>query len=424
MVSHGLPIPPPNEATDFEHLCLELFKRSWNDGQAQLFGVRGQNQSGIDIVGRPDSGLEVYAVQCKVRSKRLKFSDVLSDIARADQMQPRLSHLIFATTARRDASLQSQVLALTLERSAQGKYPISIMAWDDLTTLLAMHIDIARLHFPIYFDKVRSEGNGPVDFNVRAANSQRSERLRMLVSMLNGGFHSDRLTVSEIAEQLGIEKITELDDYFSGVDEPPIELLKKIGDLFCINAEWIVHGKGSPFYHSEPFFPDAHQSLPLIRSSRPEEVIFVRCSSDRGECVIVLKYNDWKFHRLNTYCHVSAHVGGTGSAQLLSLFNLIRELSKPQSNVFCVGETLNPIEFDELLNGEIPPGSVLGKRGSRMPWWDALLDIEYKYATPTHYLDLYGASLVDAHRVIREQIAKTAEWAGDAEAISLSWRHE
>ncbi|WP_174999148.1 restriction endonuclease [Rugamonas aquatica] len=408
MASHGLPIPPPNEATDFEHLCLELFKRSWNDSQAQLYGVKGQNQSGIDIVGRPNSGLEVHAVQCKVRSKRLAFSEVLSDIARADQMQPRLSHLVFATTARRDASLQSQVLALTLERSAQGKYPISIMAWDDLTALLAMHIDIARLHFPIYFDNVRTEGDGLVNVNVRAANSQRSERLRMLVSKLNGN-HSDCLTVSEIAELLGIEKITELDDYFSGADEPSIELLKKIGDLFCINAEWIVHGKGSPFYHSEPFFPEAYQALPLIRSSTPEEVIFVRCGSEQGECVIVLKYNDWKFHRLNTYCHVSAHVGGTGSAQLLSLYNLIRELSKPHSNMYCVGETLNPREFDELLNGEVAPGSVLGKRGSRMPWWDALLDIEYKHATATHYLDLYGAALVDAHRVIREQIVKTTK---------------
>lgn len=411
MTSRGLSLPAPDDAAAFEQLCVELFKRVWNDHHAQPLGVSGQDQKGIDIVGRPAGGLQVAAVQCKVRSKRLAFSDVLADVEKADQMHPPLNELTFATTARRDAALQCQVLALTLERASHGKFPISIMGWDDLCILLATHLDVARPHFPVYFNNGEAEREYKVAPSTKAVNSKRSERLRTFLALVNDRSHAEDLTISEIAEQLGLERITELDDYFSGADEPPIELLKRIADLYCISSEWIVHGKGSPFYHSEPFFLEAHESLALIRESAPEEIIFVRSASEFGECVIVLKYNEWKYHRLNSYCHVSAHVGGTGSAQLLSIFNLITDLSKPTRSAYCVGQTLSAEEFENLVNGEVFPGAILEKRRFKSLWWDALLDIEYEHSTASKYADLYGVALVDAHRVIRKQIAKTAAWA-------------
>ena len=388
MTLHLLHVPAPVQTQDFEHLCLALFKRLWNDDHAQLFGVSGQKQSGIDIVGLPKGGTEVHAVQCKVRagpSGRLAFSDVVDDVARADQMQSSLDRLIFATTARRDANLQGQILALTRERLAQGKFPVIVMAWEDLSALLAAHKDIARLHFPDFFVDERLQSHGESGLRDKTADSPRSARLRVLLNLLNDGCGADRLTISEIAEQLQLEKVSHLEGYFSGVDEPPIEMLKELADLFCVNSEWLLHGKGVPFYHLEPFFSEAHESLPLIRSTDPEQVFFVRSSSENGECVVVLKYNDWKYHCLSIRCHVSAHVGATGSSQLLSLFSLIEELSKPAPYFHCVGETLKPAEFDKLQNGEYFPGSILRKRGSGSPWWDALLDIHYKHSTHHPY---------------------------------------
>lgn len=411
MTLHLLPIPAPVQAQDFEHLCLALFKRLWNDDHAQLFGVSGQNQSGIDIVGRPNGGTEVHAVQCKVRagpSGRLAFSDVIDDVGRADKMQSSLDRLIVATTARRDANLQVQILALTRERVAEGKFPVIVMAWEDLSALLAAHKDIARRHFPDFFVNERHQPHDESGLRNKAPTSQRSARLRVLFNLLNDGCGTDGLTISEIAEQLQLEKVSHLENYFSGVDEPPIALLKELADLFCVNFEWLLHGKGAPFYHLEPFFFEAQESLSLIRSTEPEQVFFVRSSSEHGECVVVLKYNDWKYHCLSILCHVSAHVGATGSSQLLSLFRLIDELSKPSTHLHCVGETLKPDEFDKLLNGEYFPGSILGRRDSRSLWWDALLDIDYKHFTEQRYQEWYGKALVDAHRVIREQKAKVA----------------
>ncbi|CAN7551518.1 restriction endonuclease [Duganella sp. LjRoot269] len=411
MTIHQLPIPAPTQSHDFEYVCLALFRRYWNDDTAQLYGVPGQKQSGIDIVGRPGGGTELHAVQCKVRAgptRRLTYAEVLDEVVKADQMPTPLHHLIVATTARRDANLQGQVLALTQKRVAERKFPVTIMGWDDLSALLAEHKDIAQHYFPDFFIDDRLVAQASPESKGYASSNQRSARLRRLLSMLNDDSGSEELTISEIAEQLGLEKISHLEDYFSGADEPPIAVLKQMADLFCINLEWLLHGKGQPFYHSDPFFPEAYEAIELIRSTNPERIFFVRSSSDHGECLIVLQYGDWRYLHLNTFCHVSAHVGGEGRAQLLSLFNLIEELWGANPRFHCIGQTLEPAEFDKLLDGEYFPGSILGKPRSGSPWWDALRDIDYKNSTKSKYQDWYGTALIDAHRIIREQKAKMA----------------
>lgn len=406
--------PAPDDARVFEHLCLALFKRVWKDERTQQLGVSGQNQGGIDIWGRPDRGIDVHAVQCKVRAGstgRLAYSDVVKDLAKADQMQPSLNDLIFATTARRDAKLQAQVLKLTQERLKQGRFPVTVLGWEDLLGLLAEHRDIAEVHFAQYFQDKRRSHFDDVENNSGIGGSQRSARLRTFQTLVNEGKHENRLEISEMAEHLGMQTVSRLEDYFTGRDEPPIELLKQLALLYCVNFDWLLHGKGEPFYHSEPFFFEAQESLLLIRTTKPEQIFFVRSSSKRGECIVVLRYNDWRYHCLNSRCQVSSHVGAAGSSQLLSLFTLIEQVSKSDLNIHCVGETLEPAEFTKLLEGECFPGAILGKRRAGSPWWDALLDLNYKYSTKRQYKELYGSALVDAHTVIREQIAKVAAYS-------------
>jgi hypothetical protein len=42
---------PPNDATAFESLCLDLWKDIWQNSGAQKNGRRGQKQDGVDIFG-------------------------------------------------------------------------------------------------------------------------------------------------------------------------------------------------------------------------------------------------------------------------------------------------------------------------------------------------------------------------------------
>ena len=146
------PLPKPDQKDLFESLCVELFRRIWDDEYAQLRGVSGQAQDGIDILGKARSGTERVAAQCKVRSKgKLSFNDIVADLEKADNFHPQLHRIIFATTAGRDATLQGRVFALSEERLACGKFPVVVMAWEDLCEQLHKYPEIAKCFYPDYF---------------------------------------------------------------------------------------------------------------------------------------------------------------------------------------------------------------------------------------------------------------------------------
>ncbi len=63
-------IPQPGNWQDFQRLCLDLWKRIWDDPGAQINGRPGQMQDGIDIFGRPDQGSSYEGVQCKGKDGR------------------------------------------------------------------------------------------------------------------------------------------------------------------------------------------------------------------------------------------------------------------------------------------------------------------------------------------------------------------
>ncbi len=60
---------PLKDEVSFEEMCLDLWKRKFNDPHTQLNGRRGQRQHGVDIFGRRSSSLEWVGIQCKVKTK-------------------------------------------------------------------------------------------------------------------------------------------------------------------------------------------------------------------------------------------------------------------------------------------------------------------------------------------------------------------
>ena len=105
-------IAPPKEWGTFEDLCHALFKQVWEDPLAQKNGRRGQAQCGVDIFGSLNGGSESYwGVQCKGKDSnygsKAEWSEVLTEIAKAEKFSPKLDKWIFATTAPADATLQN-----------------------------------------------------------------------------------------------------------------------------------------------------------------------------------------------------------------------------------------------------------------------------------------------------------------------------
>ena len=98
-------LPPVQSPEDFESLCLDLFREIWEDPNAQKVGRSGQEQKGVDVVGR-HAGRQV-GVQCKqkdaLQGKRLTVAVLTEEVAKAKEFEPALDSFILATSSPRDA---------------------------------------------------------------------------------------------------------------------------------------------------------------------------------------------------------------------------------------------------------------------------------------------------------------------------------
>jgi hypothetical protein len=142
--------PKPKDAYEFEDIVWDIFKRKWNDPQAQRYGSSGQKQQGVDVYGQPQEYVGgTVGVQCK-RYDKLDRKVIYEEITKAEEFRPPLAHYIIATTMSRDSDLQVAIRLINQERKYQNKFTVEIQFWEDLTKELAKdeNQDLLRKHFP------------------------------------------------------------------------------------------------------------------------------------------------------------------------------------------------------------------------------------------------------------------------------------
>jgi hypothetical protein len=125
-------IAPPKEWGTFEDLCHALFKRLWRDPLTQKNGRKGQAQRGVDIFGSPGGDRRHYwGAQCKGKDgnyrSKVRWAEVLVEIAKADKFAPPLDKWILATTSPSDAALQAA--ARELSRAARQRAYSPSTSW-------------------------------------------------------------------------------------------------------------------------------------------------------------------------------------------------------------------------------------------------------------------------------------------------------
>jgi hypothetical protein len=408
-------IPPPKLAQEFEFLCLDLYRVLWGDADAQLNGRSGQAQRGVDIFGKPRDSHGYYAVQCKVKDRgtgaKLTLKEITAEIAAAEKFTPRLSQLIFATTAVRDVVIQEAVRQLSEARLADGKFAVSVVAWEDLLHYLDQYPDVAAKYYPF----IRSVPQDATDERSRIEprtttlgsptdhpTSELSARLSQAIALINEGAVEPRLPLSRIAEALGFNKLSTVGRLVDGRDEPTLQFLRSFSELFGVSYGWLLHGENQPFYRAEPMIFGPMEAIALIDTTSPREIIFVRSQAARGECTLILKYNEWHYHTLPHAWHVSSEVGGTGTGHLVELCNLIL-LLKGRNTLSCSGQVLAPKEFERLVEGELFPGAALERHHHDGDWWYALPDFDHKFPSAPNYRQWYGQSFLDAQSILRRE---------------------
>lgn len=222
-------LPLPKSWDEFEDIILDLYKRIWDDPNAERNGRSGQGQNGVDVYGVSKRLGGYVGVQCKrYAAGRLKKADILKEVRKAERFKPPLREFVIATTEQRDSMLQEAVRVIDAEHIAKGGFTVHIVFWEDICSNLT-NPENSDVLFKYYVEWIRlfekylpsSQRLVQVSGELEAIQLQlRGERERSLQGELNelrqrvnsGYSESARASVLELAEKAdGILAESELD---------------------------------------------------------------------------------------------------------------------------------------------------------------------------------------------------------------------
>jgi tetratricopeptide (TPR) repeat protein len=146
-------IPKPRDWPLFQRYCVVLFQAELNDPNALEYGRPGQEQQGIDIIGKRDGDIARYVgVQCRRIVKPLKYEKILSDCRAALAIKAELKEIIFATTAPDDKNATDAAVEVEKVLAREG-HTISVVVygWEALQNKIAMHPRAHRVFHPAAF---------------------------------------------------------------------------------------------------------------------------------------------------------------------------------------------------------------------------------------------------------------------------------
>ena len=144
--------PPPKNDKEFEEMVRDIFAVHWNDPNTKVFGRSGQKQRGVDVYGRPNQQDTWFGIQCKVRKTgKLPRKTLENEIELARSFRHKLHTYIFVTTHERDTKLQEIVEELDEVEASNGGFRVQIKFWEDVCSLLAENINVARKYYSEYF---------------------------------------------------------------------------------------------------------------------------------------------------------------------------------------------------------------------------------------------------------------------------------
>lgn len=129
---------------DFEKLCKKLWGEVWQCSDIiQRNGRLGQEQHGVDVYGKPKGENGYYGIQCKGKddytNSQLTEAEIVREISKAQSFEPKLKRLIFATTANKDAKIESFIRLKNLESINSGSFEIYLSSWEDIVDLLEQY---------------------------------------------------------------------------------------------------------------------------------------------------------------------------------------------------------------------------------------------------------------------------------------------
>ncbi|HEV7317457.1 MAG TPA: hypothetical protein VGO04_02450 [Ensifer sp.] len=133
----------------FQDFCLRLVRHYWQDDYAEAFGRSGQNQRGVDIVGRDNRNRYSHAgMQCKASEtddpRQLNTVELDAEVEKAKKYRPSLDILIVAYAGERDVALQQRAQEISADHARDGLFRVVVWSWPDIVSRAQNYPDVAR----------------------------------------------------------------------------------------------------------------------------------------------------------------------------------------------------------------------------------------------------------------------------------------
>jgi tetratricopeptide (TPR) repeat protein len=137
--------PQPDNERTFEKFCLKFLQRHWNNAHLELYGKRGEAQSGIDIIDMSFSDGPFRAGQCKHHeaNKTIPPSEIEAEVQAALEFDPPIDHFAILTTARASTQAQNAIIRINREHKQKHiKMFVELFYWEKIEDLLDEYPDV------------------------------------------------------------------------------------------------------------------------------------------------------------------------------------------------------------------------------------------------------------------------------------------
>ncbi|MBW4091960.1 MAG: tetratricopeptide repeat protein [Proteobacteria bacterium] len=157
---HTSQIAAPKYWEQFEDICLDLFRQVWGDPMTQKNGRQGQAQAGTDVYGQPAyADGKWYGIQCKGKDaydgSAVTETELRKEIEKAKMFKPALTDWTLATTAKKDAKIETLARTISEEHVASGLFAVHLLGWEDLQSLIGNYDSVMENWYPDQAPKAR-----------------------------------------------------------------------------------------------------------------------------------------------------------------------------------------------------------------------------------------------------------------------------
>lgn len=147
-------LAPPKSWDEFEDMCKSSFQLRWSNPNLNRHGRPGQKQDGVDVYGTDHFGRFV-GIQCKNTVSGISRATIDDELIKAEKFNPKITALYIATTAPRDASIQSYIRTLNYTRQLKGLFAVDVAFWEDISFDLSKNPSVLRMYYPQMFEQLQ-----------------------------------------------------------------------------------------------------------------------------------------------------------------------------------------------------------------------------------------------------------------------------